>query len=314
MSYLSVFLNDRTPKAYIRDIVLFGKKSLGQNFLIDLNVIKRIPDELDCFMQNSNCSIVEIGPGPGIMTAFMAERFPMSDLYVIEKDSAFVDLLASIPKINIFNHDVLNFDWNLVFNSEILHKKFVLIGNLPYNISVPILFRIFNLKDHFAGAVFMFQKEVADRILAKENTSEYGKLSVMAQFHAKIERVMNVNPSVFWPKPKVYSSVLKFHFCDNFNGFTHDIPSLQKNSRDDFFSFYKNEIQMELFKLTSVLFQQRRKNIGTIIRNAVSMGLYTSSVNNVFDECNIDMKLRPENLKCSEFIKLSASIVLMNLH
>ena len=176
------------------------KKSLGQNFLIDQNIIDKIINTVEI----KNKSILEIGPGTGNLTKNILKKKPKK-LIVIEKDNA----LAKLLKINldsdikIINEDVLEIDENNL-DQDIL----TVFGNLPYNISTEILcnwiIKIKNKNFWFDNLVLMFQKEVADRIIAKFNTKSYGRLSILSNWKLEIEKICDVQPSSFFPKPKIF--------------------------------------------------------------------------------------------------------------
>ena len=183
-----------------------AKKSLGQNFLIDQNIINKIIDLVD--IKNKN--ILEIGPGTGSLTLEILKKEPKK-IILIEKDDKLVDLLKNKLNKNIefINKDVLKIDENNL-NNQIL----TVFGNLPYNISTEILSKwILNLnpkKVWFSCLVLMFQKEVADRIISKFNTKDYGRLTILANWRLNIKKIMDIKPNSFQPRPKVESTVLFF--------------------------------------------------------------------------------------------------------
>ena len=182
-----------------------AKKSLGQNFLIDKNIINRIIQTVPI----TNNEILEVGPGTGNLTREILNNNP-SKLYLIEKDTFLVESLKEIidERVKIFNEDILKFDENSLSKNKIL-----VFGNLPYNISTEILSTwITNLKNEywFSDLILMFQKEVADRIIAKSNTSAYGRLSILSHWKLNIEKVYDIKPESFSPRPKIDSSLLLF--------------------------------------------------------------------------------------------------------
>ena len=189
-----------------------AKKSLGQNFLIDNNIIDKITNIIDI----ENKTILEVGPGTGNLTLAILKKKPKK-LLVIEKDNSLSILLNKKfnKKLNIINDDVLNIDENTL-DSEIL----TVFGNLPYNISTEILCKwILNIKDKkfwFDYLILMFQKEVADRILSKYNSKNYGRLSILANWKLNIKKICDIKPSSFSPKPKINSSLLFFEPKKNF--------------------------------------------------------------------------------------------------
>ena len=187
------------------------KKSLGQNFLIDREVLEQITNAVDI----NNKEILEIGPGTGNLTTYILKKNPKK-VYVIEKDDDLALLLEDkfTNEINIINDDILK-----VSEDKISNEKLTVFGNLPYNISTEILSKwITNLnKDFwFEGLVLMFQKEVADRIIAKSNTSKYGRLSILSNWKLNIKKITDIKPESFSPRPKIDSSLLLFTPKENF--------------------------------------------------------------------------------------------------
>ncbi len=251
-----------------------AKKSLGQNFLIDLNIIKKILDTVSI----NNKSILEIGPGTGNLTAKILEKKPKK-LIVIEKDNKLASLLQNNfeSKIKIINEDVLKINENLLDN-----KKLIVFGNLPYNISTEILCKwILNIKNHnfwFSHLVLMFQKEVADRILALPNTKNYGRLSIISNWKLDIKKICDVKPTSFSPKPKIDSTILYFEPKKNFYELT--------NSKN-------------LEKITRIFFAHRRK----MIKKPYKL-LFKKDIN-VAKKLRINLDLRPQNLNIETYIKLT---------
>jgi 16S rRNA (adenine1518-N6/adenine1519-N6)-dimethyltransferase len=179
------------------------KKSLGQHFLTDTNIIRKI---VDAVRVPDGGKVMEIGPGTGAVTQFLFQRYP--DLEVIEIDSRAVEFLREqYPKLVIHQQDVLKTDWSGVGNSPIS-----VIGNLPYYITSPILFSVLDQRQLFTSAVFMMQKEVAERLVAKPRTKDYGILSVQTQLWSTPEYLFSVSRHVFNPKPNVESAVVRLTF------------------------------------------------------------------------------------------------------
>ena len=182
-----------------------AKKSLGQNFLIDKKILEKIVNTTTI----ENKTILEIGPGTGNLTSYILKKKPKK-LIVIEKDNNLVKNLAENFKdqIKIINDDILKLD-----ETTISSDKLTVFGNLPYNISTEILTKwIVNMKEYFwfECLVLMFQKEVAERIIAEFNTSNYGRLSIISNWKLNIKKLFDVKPEAFYPKPKVDSSLLFF--------------------------------------------------------------------------------------------------------
>ena len=248
------------------------KKSLGQNFLIDRNVLEQIVDTVEI----TNKEVLEIGPGSGNLTAFILKKNPKK-VYVIEKDDELASLLKDkfINEINIINEDVLK-----VAEDKIANEKLIVFGNLPYNISTEILSRwIINLdkKFWFESLVLMFQKEVADRIIAKFNTSKYGRLSILSNWKLKIEKIIDIKPESFSPRPKVNSTLLLF------------------TPRQNYFEL-KDAKNLEM--LTRVFFSQRRKMLKKPFNQVFN------NAKEVSEKFNIDLNLRPQNLEPEMYLNL----------
>ena len=251
-----------------------AKKSLGQNFLIDKNIIEKIINSVEI----EGKSILEIGPGTGNLTKNILEKKPKK-LIVIEKDNELAKLLNKDfgEKIKIINDDVLKVDENKL-DSNVL----TVFGNLPYNISTEILCSwILNIKNNnfwFNSLILMFQKEVADRIIAEYNTKNYGRLSILSNWKLDIVKICDVKPSSFSPKPKIESSVL-----------------IMKPKID----FFNLKDPKNLEKLTRVFFMHRRKMLKKP---------YNQMFNGSLDAANkleIDLNLRPQNLNMETYYKLT---------
>ena len=249
------------------------KKSLGQNFLIDHNVLKTIVECIDV----RNKTVLEIGPGTGNLTNYILEKNPKK-VFVIEKDNELAEKLKLKYSnlINVINNDVLNIDENSLFD-----EKVIVFGNLPYNISTEILSKwIANIGSDFwfEALVLMFQKEVANRIAANFNTSNYGRLSVLANWKLKINKIIDIKPSSFKPKPKIDSSLLFF--------------TPKKN-------FHKIRDAKNLEKITRVFFSNRRKMIKKPYNQIFNGNL------KILEELKLELSLRPQNLSSDTYYKLT---------
>ena len=251
-----------------------AKKSLGQNFLTDRNVLEIIVNTTRIKDKN----ILEIGPGTGNLTSFILKKNPKK-FYVIEKDNDLSENLNNTFKdqLTIINDDILNIDENLLFN-----EKVTVFGNLPYNISTEILSKwIINLKDNFwfDYLVLMFQKEVADRIIANFNKSTYGRLSILSNWKLNIKKICDIRPESFSPKPKVDSSLLFFS------------PKQ---------SFHKIKNPKNLEKVTRIFFSQRRKMLKKPFNQ-----LFNGD-KKILNKLKIDLNLRPQNLDFDTYYKLTS--------
>ena len=251
-----------------------AKKSLGQNFLVDQNIINKIINIVDI----KDKIILEIGPGTGNLTLEILKKKPKK-VILIEKDEKLIDLLKNRlnKDIELINKDVLKIDENNL-NNQIL----TVFGNLPYNISTEILSKwILNInpkKVWFSSLVLMFQKEVADRIISKYNTKNYGRLTILANWRLNIKKIMDIKPNSFQPKPKVESTVLFFEPKNNFTKF--------KNAKN-------------LEKITRIFFMHRRKMIKKPFNQ-----LFRDN-ENIASELGIDLNLRPQNLDFNAYYELT---------
>ena len=250
-----------------------AKKSLGQNFLIDKNVLEKITNTAKI----ENKSILEIGPGTGNLTSYILKKNPKK-MIVIEKD---IELAKNLKnkfnnQLKIINQDVLKLD-----ETNIFKDKVIVFGNLPYNISTEILSKwIKNLKDDFwfDNLILMFQKEVANRIIAEFNTSNYGRLSIISNWKLNIKKILDIKPECFLPKPKVESSLLFF--------------TPKKN-------FVKIKDVNNLEKITRTFFNQRRKMLKKPFNQ-----LFNGN-QKIIDKLKIDLNLRPQNLSLDTYYKLT---------
>jgi len=253
--------------------VIRAKKSLGQNFLIDKNIIDKITNTVSI----TGNEVLEVGPGTGNLTKEILKKNP-SKMYLIEKDTYLVENLEEIidERIKIFNEDILKFDENLLSKNKI-----IVFGNLPYNISTEILSTwITKLKNDywFSDLVLMFQKEVADRIIAQFNSSSYGRLSILANWRLNINKICDISPDSFSPKPKIQSTLIHF--------------TPKKN-----FAEIKDPLNLE--KITRIFFSHRRKMLKKPY-NQIFNGN-----NDLLNKLNIDLNLRPQNLDFDTYYKLT---------
>ena len=250
------------------------KKSLGQNFLSDKNVIKSI---VKIGNIKNNSTILEIGPGTGNLTEFILKKKP-KNFFVIEKDYNLVKFLYEKfdNKINIINKDVLNFELNAISK-----EKIIVYGNLPYNISTVILTKWITDKKKFESCkklILMFQKEVADRIVAKTNSKNYGRLSIISNWRMDVKKEFDINPNCFFPKPKVDSTLLSFE------------------PKKKYFNL-KNPNNLE--KITKVFFNQRRK----MIKNPLKQIFKNPYI--IVQKLKLDTNLRPQNLSPLNYFEIT---------
>ena len=250
-----------------------AKKSLGQNFLIDREVLDQIVSTCDI----TNKEILEIGPGTGNLTTYILKKNPKK-IYVVEKDDELAILLKEKfeGEIEIINNDILKVD-----EGKISNQKLTVFGNLPYNISTEILSKwIANINKNFwfENLVLMFQKEVADRIIALSNSSKYGRLSILTNWKLNVKKIIDIKPQSFSPRPKIDSSLLLFTPKEN---------------------FFELKSAKNLEMITRVFFSQRRK----MLKKPFNQIFINSK--EVAEKFNIDLNLRPQNLEHEMFFKLT---------
>ena len=243
------------------------KKSLGQNFLIDKNICKKI-----CQMATiSKKNIIEIGAGTGNLSEHILQKNPNS-LTLVEKDKNLCKILREKflknRRVNVINYDVLKFNLE-----KITLKNTIILGNLPYNISTQILLKTISFQKwppNYEKIIFMFQKEVAERIYAKKDTSPYGRLSIISNFRLKIKDYFNISKNCFFPKPKIDSTVILFE------------PFLKQNEDID---HLKN-----LEKITQIFFSNKRKMINKPMKKIFS------NYKSVAERLNLPLNVRPSEL------------------
>ena len=246
------------------------KKKLGQNFLINDKILDKIVKIGDITNKDN---ILEIGPGTGNLTKYLIKAKPKS-IVVIEKDTDLINQLKQRfeDRIKVINEDVLR------LNENFFTKKFKVFGNLPYNISTRILSNwCLSNNIRFEKLILMFQKEVADRIISKENTKNYSRITILANWKFDIKKKFDINPGNFYPAPKIQSSVLEF------------IPKKK---------IYKIKDPRNLEHLTRVLFNQRRKMIK---KNMLK--LFTN-FDKILKITNIKLTDRPQNISVKKFLDL----------
>ena len=249
------------------------KKNLGQNFLIDENVIDQIIDIANISREDS---VLEVGPGTGALTKKIIEKKP-KEITVIEKDKRLADSLKEnfSEKIKVINEDMLNFSYR-----DYADKNLIIFGNLPYNISTQILAKWIKMRElnKFSKKfILMFQKEVADRIIAESNSKKYGRISILSNWRMKIYKIIDIEPSSFKPIPKVKSTLLVF------------VP------KENFFKF-KDPKNLEY--VTNIFFSQRRKMIKKPLK------FLFENFDEVSKKLSLNLSLRPQNLNNDTYYKI----------
>lgn len=252
-----------------------ARKRFGQNFLIDQQVIGQI---LAAINPSSDDNLIEIGPGMAAITEHLVKLCPSMTLVELDRDliEFLKRKLIDYPSVSIINGDALKTNFGEFYQGE----KLRLVGNLPYNISTPLLFHLLDTKEYIRDMHFMLQREVVDRLSASPGEKSYGRLSVMIQYHCRVMPLIPVPPSSFNPAPKVQSAVVRLT--------PYDEPP------------HKAENPELLSKIVSLCFQQRRKTLKNCLN---SYAQYILS-----DTNTVDLTKRPEQLSVAEFVDLSNCI------
>jgi len=257
------------------------KKFLGQNFLVDENIARKIVASLD--VKNDDI-VIEIGPGQGVLTKYLAAL--TENLVAVEIDKSIYERLSDEykGKLQIIHKDFLKIDFNTELpKAKSKEKKLKIIGNIPYNITTEILFRLYDLNIELDSAILMMQKEVAKRLVAKPNSKDYGILAIQTQVHSSPKILFDVPPTAFFPKPRVYSSIVKFNFKET---------KYQISDKNIFKALVKES------------FGQRRKTMKNSLKK------YFDKNGILFDVFNFDFTRRAESVSIEEFAELANKITL----
>ena len=258
------------------------KKRLGQNFLLDEDIQEKIINLCEFTRDDS---AIEIGAGLGALTTKLAPK--VKEVFAVELDTQLADLLkrriVKHENVRVMNHDILSLDISRFARNN--NKRLKILGNIPYSISSPLIFKLLESSVFLSMAVLMFQKEVADRIVARPGTKNYGVLSVFCQVYAAVSRELVVPQYHFYPQPKVDSAIVKFVF---FNTPLMDI---------------KDE---HVFKrVVKASFAQRRKTLKNSLKSSLDLNITFDKVLHALKECDIDPQRRGETLNLNEFRELS---------
>lgn len=247
------------------------RKRFGQNFLIDQQVIGQIVSAINPTPEEN---LIEIGPGMAAITEHLVKLCPSMTLVELDRDliEFLNQKLIDYPAVTIINSDALKTDFDALYQGE----KMRLVGNLPYNISTPLLFHLLETREKIRDMHFMLQREVVDRLSAAPGQKSYGRLSVMIQYHCRVMPLIPVPPTSFNPAPKVQSAVVRLTPYS-------ELP-------------YKADNLKLLSQIVSLCFQQRRKTLKNCLNTFMD---FISS-----DSTSVDLTKRPEQLSVKEFVDL----------
>lgn len=257
-------------------------KSLGQNFLIDNNVIDKI---IEASGVDENSYVLEIGPGIGVLTGELAKK--AKKVIAIEIDDRLIPILqntlSEFNNIEVVHSDALKIDFKELFKEKEM-RDIKVVANLPYYVTTPLISKILKEAHEVESITIMIQKEVAERLIAKPSTKDYGALTLLANYYSNVEKVIKVPPTSFIPNPKVESMVIKMSLKK---------PEVELESEDLFFKVIRNSFNM------------RRKTLSNSLK---PIGLKNEDLKEAFELAEIDNKRRGETLSIEEFAKLSNEI------
>lgn len=274
------------PRKLLAQTGIYAGKELGQNFLSDPGIAAMIVEKAAIFPE---AHVLEIGPGLGALTRVLAEK--AQTVTAVEKDSRLIPFLkqeleeSGATNVTVINNDILKQDIGEIAGD----KKLVVIGNLPYNISSQVLFRLVENSNCVEKAFLMFQKELAQRILASPGNKAYSRLSAVVQYAAAPFQVVDIGPGAFFPKPSVHSTVLGFDFFES--------KGLDKT-----------EEQM-LFNVIKAAFSKRRKSLKNAMPGG-EFGFEKKQVVSALEAAGIDPQRRAETLTIGEFKSLALKMAL----
>ena len=272
-----------TIRKILRDHGIRPLKRLGQSFLEDINIINKI---ISISNIQEDDTVVEIGAGVGIMTELIAEK--VRKVIALDIDPRMVGILrerlAGYHQVDVIKGDVLKYDFSSV-GYELLSRKTKVIGNIPYNISSQILFHLLAYRQHISSMILMFQKELADRLIASPGTKEYGIPTVLVSMYTECFREMVIPRSCFYPEPKVTSAVMKIIIREK--------PLMDLNDHDFF------------VKIVKIAFSKRRKTLLNNLRSSPLLGYSEREVVTALKKSGIDGVRRGETLTAEELGKLS---------
>ncbi|NLY42731.1 MAG: 16S rRNA (adenine(1518)-N(6)/adenine(1519)-N(6))-dimethyltransferase RsmA [Clostridiaceae bacterium] len=279
-----------SPKVLKKIIEKYGfrfNKKLGQNFLIDVNILDKMMEAAEI---DEKTGVIEIGPGIGVLTQALAEK--AAKVVAIELDANLIPILdetvGGYPNVRVINGNALKIDLKTIITKEFENMDVKIAANLPYYITTPIIMGILEKKLPVKSMIVMVQKEVAQRMIAKQGGKEYGALSVAVQYYTKPRIILTVPPHCFMPQPKVESTVIKLDILEQ--------PSVQVKDEDRFFSVVK------------AAFGQRRKTLLNALSNSGLFNMTKEEIRKTLLDIGIHEDQRGETLSIMQFAQLSDAI------
>ncbi len=259
-------------------------KTLGQNFLIDKNILDKIIDNSNI---NQNTNVLEIGPGAGTLTYELCKR--AKKVVAVEIDNALIPILeynlSEFSNFTLINDDIMKNDLKKLIQENFESEKFIVAANLPYYITTPIIMNMFECGFNVESMILMIQKEVANRIYAKPGTKDYGALTVGVGFYSSPEIICQAPPHCFTPQPKVSSVVIKLNVYEN--------QPYHVNNKEMFFKTVKS------------VFSQRRKTLVNSLSGSPFINCDKIKIENALNNMGLDLKIRGEKLDIDRLAELS---------
>lgn len=263
------------------------QKRFGQNFLIDTHVLEKIISASEI---GKDDFVLEIGPGIGTMTQYLAEA--AREVVAVEIDRSLIPILRDTLKewdnVEVINEDILKLDIRRLVLEKNGGKPIKVVANLPYYITTPIIMGLFEKQVPIDSVTIMVQKEVADRMQVGPGTKDYGALSLAVQYYAKPKIVANVPPNCFMPRPKVGSAVIRLE--------RYPEPPVKVNSEEN------------MFRIIRASFNQRRKTLANGLKNAKELSYGREEIEKALSECGLPLNIRGEALSLSQFAALSDAL------
>ena len=259
-------------------------KSLGQNFLIDQNILNKIVSGSGI---NENTNVLEVGPGAGTLTRELCLK--AKKVTAVEIDKALIpilnDVMSDFDNFNLINSDILELNINELIKNEFDNESFTVVANLPYYITTPIIMNFLESELPVNSMTLMIQKEVAARIRAEPGTKDYGALSVAVQFYAEPGIICSASPHCFTPQPKVTSTVVNLKLYDK--------PKYDVKNKEQFFKIIKS------------IFSQRRKTLVNSLSGSPYLDLSKDKIIDVLKQMELNEKVRGEKLNIEQIAELS---------